>query len=114
MEPDYGLLARRIRTAAESKKGEDAVILDVRGLSSVTDYFVNVTAKNPPHLRAMDEEIAQRVEEELGERAQRVSGTPESGWIVQDYLGVVVHLMTEERRRYYGLEILWNDAPRVD
>ncbi|MCX7818956.1 MAG: ribosome silencing factor [Kiritimatiellae bacterium] len=114
MEPDYGALARLVRSAAEEKKGQEPVILDVRTLSSVTDFFVIVTARSTPHLRALRDEVERAMKATGGVRAWRVSGTPESGWIVQDYLGVVVHLMTEEKRRYYALELLWNDAPRLD
>lgn len=113
MEPDYGDLARLVRSAAEEKKGLEPVILDVRALSSVTDYFVIVTARSAPHLRALRDEVERVAETTAGARVWRVSGTPDSGWIVQDFLGVVVHLMTEEKRRYYALELLWNDAPRI-
>ncbi len=112
MEPDYGGLARAVRAAAESKKGLDPVILDVRGLSEVADYLVVVTARSAPHLRALDEEIDQATRGG-GRTPSRLSGTPESGWMVRDFYGVIVHLMTEERRRFYALETLWNDAPRV-
>lgn len=113
MESDYGALAKIVRSIVEEKKGLEPVILDVRALSSVTDFFVIVTARSAPHLRALRDEVERVAETSLGARVWRVSGTPESGWIVQDFLGVVVHLMTEEKRRYYALELLWNDAPRI-
>lgn len=112
MALDYGGLARAIRAAAESKKGGDPVILDVRGLSGVTDYFVIVTARSAPHLKALDDEIT-RAARAIGARPHRLSGAPDSGWIVRDFWGVVAHLMTAERREFYALEALWNDAPRL-
>ena len=88
------------------------VILDVRGLSAVADLLLVATGNNGPHLKA----LTQAVEEALsaaGSGKFRRSGTPDSGWIVSDHLDVVVHLFTREKRAYYALEALWNDAPRL-
>ncbi|MBU4460315.1 MAG: ribosome silencing factor [Verrucomicrobia bacterium] len=112
MESDYGTLARAARTAAEEKKGIDTVILDVRGVSGVTDYYVIVTGTSAPHLKALDAEIS-RALKGAGRPAHRATGGSDSGWIVRDFLGVVVHLMTAEMRQYYAIEDLWGDAPRV-
>ncbi len=112
MESDYGTLARAARAAAEEKKGIDPVILDVRGISGVTDYYLIVTGTSAPHLKALDAEISRSLKG-TGRAAHRATGVPDSGWIVRDFLGVVVHLMTAEMRQYYALEELWGDAPRV-
>lgn len=112
MESDYGTLARAARAAAEEKKGIAPVILDVRGVSSVTDYYVIVTGTSAPHLKALDAEIS-RALKGAGRAAHRAGGGSDSGWIVRDFLGVVVHLMTAEMRQYYAIEDLWGDAPRV-
>lgn len=104
--------AVRARDAILSRKGIDPVVLDVRSVSSVADYFVMATGRNPPHLKALAAEVGKRAVES-GRRRARRTGTPESGWIVLDYLGVVVHLFAPERRAYYALEELWNDAPRI-
>ena len=109
---DSGTLAAAARTAADAKKGIDPVILDVRGVSSVTDFLLIVTGTSAPHLRALEEEISKQLKE-VGHRRHRTSGAPDSGWVVIDFLGVVVHLFTAERRARYGLEELWGDAPRV-
>ncbi len=89
------------------------VILDVRGLSTVTDYYVIATANNKPHLKALAGEVEESLEKE-GTRAFRVGGTPESEWVVVDYFDAVIHLFTANTREYYGLESLWSDAKRVE
>lgn len=106
---ERALLARE---AIEAKKGIDPVILDVRRVSSIADFFVLATGRNGPHLKAIAAEVS-RLEAAQGQRRVRTTGAPDSGWVVLDFHGVVVHLFTPERRAYYALEELWNDAPRV-
>jgi ribosome-associated protein len=108
---DSETIVERVRETAEEKKGFDLTTLDVRELSGVTDFFVLISGTSPPHLKALHQEIALRLKRE-GQPVHRVSGTPESGWVVLDWLGVVVHLFTPEVRAYYALETLWSDAPR--
>lgn len=105
-------LAKAGRDALADKKAGDIVILDVRKLSSVTDYFVLATASNGPHLKALDSAFQQALADR-GVQSVRRSGSPASGWIVCDGHSVVAHLLTKERRGYYDLEQLWRDAPRV-
>lgn len=106
-------LARLCRVGAEEKKARDAVILDVRGLSSVADYFVVCSGDVQPQLRAMAEEIEKRVRDDLGRRARGVDGLRGSNWVVLDYGDVMVHIFQHALRVHYGLEELWSDAPRV-
>ena len=102
-----------MRTALEAKKGSEILLLDVRGLSSVTDYFLIVTGNNGPHLKALTTEVA-HVMKEAGRPPGRRSGSPESQWIAADCLDFVVHIFAPSARAYYGLEKLWSDAKRVD
>jgi ribosome-associated protein len=99
-------------TAIEDKKGLDPVVLDVRELSSVTDYFLMVTGSSAPHVKALAESV-ERALKETGVRCYRKSGTADSGWIVLDYVDTVVHIVNPETRAFYGLESLWSDAPRL-
>jgi ribosome-associated protein len=87
-------------------------VIDVRGISSVTDFFVIATAQNGPHLKALSGVLDDSVTQ-TGGRHPRRSGAPESGWIVCDCMQVVIHLLTADRREFYGLEQLWQDAPRI-
>jgi ribosome-associated protein len=105
--------ARKARETLLDKKGGDPVILDVRKLSMVTDYYVIVTGNNFPHLKALAEHVEKALEK-LGVACYRRSGKAESGWVVADFLDVVVHVFSGDARRYYGLEQLWNDAPHVE
>lgn len=100
------------RQSLEDKKGEHIVVLDVRKLSSVTDYYVICSGMNSRHYRA----LADACEKALiagGRKPHRISGTPESAWMILDYLDVVVHVFGEEARKHYALETLWKDAPRI-
>ena len=96
-----------------SKKGEDVVLLDVRGLSTMTDYYLVATANNTPHLKALAEGIESSLEKE-GVRCYRIAGSPASEWVVVDYFDAVIHLFTTKTREYYALEQLWSDAKKVE
>jgi ribosome-associated protein len=88
------------------------VLLDVKGISPVTDFFVIATGTSTPHLKALANELEKSLGD-VGAHCYRRAGTPESGWIVADYLDFVVHIFTQEQRDYYQLERLWNDATPV-
>jgi ribosome-associated protein len=100
------------RTAAENR-GRDIVILDMREVTPVFDYFVLATGSSRRQLHAMKEEIDHKLEDEMGDHRLGVEGYQESRWILLDYGDVVVHLFEPEAREYYGLEDLWCDARRV-
>jgi ribosome-associated protein len=110
---DSRKLALLCRELAENKKAEDITILDVRKLSSVTDYFVITSGTSEPHLRAIVDEITDRLRDEHGLRAKAVDGTLKAAWVVLDYFDVIVHVMRGDLRERYDLEALWGDAPRV-
>jgi ribosome-associated protein len=98
---------------AENRKAEDIVILDVRELSSVTDYFVLSSGTSEPHLRAIIDEITDKLRDEHSIRPRAVDGTFQAAWIVLDFFDVIVHVMRQDVRERYDLETLWGDAPRV-
>ncbi len=106
-------LALLCRELADNKKAENLVILDLRKLPGVTDFMVLCTGTSDPHLRAVEEEISRKLRDDHGLRPHAIDGTRHSGWIVLDYLDVLVHVMKKEARERYDLEGLWNDAPRV-
>jgi ribosome silencing factor RsfS/YbeB/iojap len=110
---DSKKLAVLCRKLAENKKAENAVILDVRKISSVTDYFVIVSGGNEPHLRAIAGEVADRLRTEQQVRPRTVEGDAAAAWQVLDYFDVIVHIMRTDVREKYDLESLWGDAPRV-
>src|SRR5438067_8725863 len=110
---DSRKLALLCRELAEEKKAEDIVILDVRDLSSVTDYFVIASGTSEPHLRAIVDEITDKLRDDHGVRPKAIDGTLQTAWVVLDYFDVIVHVMRRDVRERYDLETLWGDAPRV-
>lgn len=110
---DSRKLALLCRKLADQKKAENIVVLDVREISSITDYFVLASGTSEPHLRAIAEQISDGLREDHGLRPRAVDGTPQAAWLVLDYFDVIVHLMRAEARSRYDLEGLWGDAPRV-
>jgi ribosome-associated protein len=106
-------LARLCAGYADDKKAEDILILDVRGLSPMTDYYVVCTATSSPHLRAVRDEVADQMKVEHGVPALVSDGALESQWLVLGYSDVMVHVFTREKREFYALEDLWNDAPKI-
>jgi ribosome-associated protein len=105
-------LAWRCRELADSKKAENIVVLDVRAISSITDYFVIATGTSEPHLKAIVDEIQEKLREDSGLEPQ-TDGTLQTAWVVLDYFDVIVHVMRADVREHYDLEGLWSDAPRV-
>lgn len=89
------------------------MILDVRGLSPVTDYYLLATANSAPHIKALAAEIERELEKE-NVCCYRTAGSPASEWVVADYFDAVIHLFTPKTREYYALERLWSDAKRVE
>lgn len=89
-------------------------MLDVRGISTFTDFFMICSATSEPQLKAIANEIQTRLKEDHGVRAVAMDGFPASQWIVLDYLQVVVHIFHRDKRAFYSLEDLWGDAPRVE
>ena len=110
---DSKKMAQLCRVYADNKKAEDIVILDVRELSSVADYFVICSGTSEPHLRAVSDEILDKLRDQKNLRPRAIDGTLHTAWIVLDYFDVIVHVMKREVREKYDLEALWGDAPRV-
>lgn len=106
-------LALLCREFADNKKAENIAVLDVRKLSSVTDFFVIVTGTSQPHLRAIVEEIHSQLRDEHDLRPVRSEGLTGGNWVVLDYFDVIVHVMHTEARQRYDLEGLWGDAKPV-
>ena len=110
---DSRKLALLCRELADNKKAEHIVILDVRKISSITDFFVVAAGTSEPHLRAIVNEITDKLREAHDLRPRAVDGTLQSTWQVLDYFDVIVHIMRTDVRERYDLESLWGDAPRV-
>ena len=105
-------IATAAAEAARDKQAADVVVLDVAELLTITDYFVICSAASAPQLKAVIEAVEERIRTELDRRPVRREGDADGGWLLLDYIDVVVHVFAEEARAYYDLERLWRDAPR--
>ena len=110
---DSKTLAQLCRDLAENRKAEDVVILDMRTVSSIADYFVIASGTSEPHLRAIADEITESLRKDHNLRPHAVDGTFQTAWLVLDYFDVIIHIMRPDIRSHYDLESLWGDAPRV-
>ena len=104
------LLAEKIAVLALEKKGHQIAILNVNGLSSVTDFFVIVSADSDTQLRAIADNIESKLRKDEQIHLYHKEGMNSPNWILLDFIDVVVHLFRKETREYYGLERLWADA----
>lgn len=105
-------LARAIVDVIVEKLGEDVLLLDIRPVSMIADYFVICHGASERQIQAIQEGILQKLKE-MGVRALHSEGTPMSGWILVDYGSVIVHIFLPLTRGYYNLEQLWKDAKTV-
>ena len=100
--------------AADDKKAIDVLVLDVSETLTITDAFVIASATNTRLVATIAEAIEERVKAEGGPRPVAIEGLSEGSWVLMDFGGFVVHVFLEETRRYYDLERLWLDAPRIE
>ena len=105
--------ARLCAQVAADNKARDVLVLDMRGQTSLYDYFVLATGASRRQIHTLAEEIDATMRR-AGDERMSIEGYEASKWVVQDYGDVVVHVFSPETREYYRLEELWDDAPRVD
>lgn len=99
--------------ALDDKKARNLMMLEVKGLTTIAEYMVIATGTSDTHLRALCDEVEKKMEE-AGEKVWHREGYRGDTWIVMDFCGVMVHVFTQEQRKFYDLERLWGDAPVVD
>jgi ribosome-associated protein len=107
-------LAVACAQAADDLKAEGIRIMDMRGLSNLTDFMVICTGTSMPQLRAILRDVAGKVEEQHGVKPVHSEGRADTRWVVLDYIDVMVHVMDPELREFYGLEHLWKDAREIE
>ena len=88
-------------------------MLDLRDISTFTDFFVICSGTSEPHLKAIASDLHDRLKKEHSVEPMAVDGFPGSQWIVADYSDVIVHIFHRDKRAFYSLEDLWGDAPRL-
>ncbi len=104
---------RIIIKALEDKKATDISVLDISKLSVMADYFIIGSGSNKNQIRAMIEEIQEKLQR-AGIEASHIEGTEASGWVLLDYRDIIIHIFDVESRAFYDLERIWNDAESVN
>jgi ribosome-associated protein len=107
--PGY-LIAWHAINAMMDKKAADVVVLDLRGVSGMADFFVLGTGSSDVQIRAMANGVMEAIREDLGERPYRKEGLESLQWVLIDYVDVVVHVFSEAKRAHYQIERLWGEA----
>ncbi len=110
---ESSLLANRISQLIFNKKGYDVKILDLKELTSITDYFVICTGDSDTQIKAIADEIDKKLRDE-NIKVWHIEGYESLNWVLLDYVDVVVHIFKKEIREFYNLEKLWGDAPTID
>ncbi len=109
---DSEKLAKTVVDLVVAKLGEDVLLLDIRPVSTVSDYFVICSASTERQVEAIQEHILTELKE-AGTRPLHLEGTGASGWVLMDYGSVIVHVFLPMSRDYYNLEQLWRNARTV-
>lgn len=107
-------LALAAAKTAEENRGKDILLLDLRDLTCMFDYFVIASGTSRRQMHAMSEEIDHKLEDDLGDERMGIEGYQGSSWILLDYGTVVVHLFDAETRDYYSIEKLWGEAKQLN
>lgn len=105
-------LAQRAAAILLDNKANDVVVLSLKGISDMTDYFVIASGTSDTHVRALGEHVQEGLKKD-GNSAHHVEGLPQGRWVLLDYVDFVVHLFHPTLRNFYQLERLWSDAQVV-
>ncbi len=97
----------------EEKKAKDIVILDIKKLSIIADYFIISTAQSTIHLKTLINTVIKKIKESNIKRNVNYEGDENTGWVILDCGDIIIHLFSEEKRNYYHLEHLWQEAKRI-
>lgn len=114
MDDDTARWAVSAARAADDKQGSETLVLDVGEVLAITDHFVITSAGNTRQVRTIAEEVEARLTADGGPKPRRIEGLDDLKWVLLDYGDFVVHVFLEETRRYYELERLWSDVPRIE
>lgn len=107
---DSNLLIESITEGLLEKKAKDIKLLDIQKLTTLSDFFVVCHGTSETQIRALANSVMDKVKERTGENVWKQEGMDARRWIILDYVNVVVHIFSEEKREYYGIERMWNDA----
>ncbi|MGN8225158.1 ribosome silencing factor [Gracilimonas sp. BCB1] len=108
--PDSKEMVEVITEALLSRKGREITVLDVSELTTLTDYFVVCHGNSDVQIKALADVVEEDVREKMGEKAWKKEGLQSRSWVILDFVNIVVHVMSKEKRDFYGIERMWNDA----
>ena len=100
-------------SALEDKKGENIKVIDISGISVMADYFVIASGKNLNQIKAMADEVEDKLSK-IGVEPRQIEGANSSGWILMDYHDFIIHIFNEDMRLYYDIERIWSDGKPVE
>lgn len=110
IQEDSESLATFIAATLSAKKAEKISIMDLRGITTLADYFVICNGLSDVHVKSLADEVSDKVRVELGEKPWRSEGLETRRWVVLDFVNVVVHIFVHNMRDFYALEKMWGDA----
>ncbi|NLM22386.1 MAG: ribosome silencing factor [Peptococcaceae bacterium] len=102
----------KVVSLIEDKKGTNITVLNLQGISIITDYFIIATGNSTTQTKAITDNLVEKLPE-LGIKILRIEGLPEATWVLLDCGDLVIHIMTPETREFYNLERLWGDAQEI-
>lgn len=105
--------AKQIAALIDNKKGEEVRVLQIGTLTTIGDYFVVATGNSTTQVKALADEVEEKLSAE-GLEPKRIEGYTSASWILLDYYDVIVHIFLKETREFYALERLWGDAHEID
>lgn len=111
---DSSELIHTITEALLEKKAKEIVLLDVRELTTLTDYFIVCHGTSETQIRALANSVIEKTKKEIGESVWKQEGMDARRWIILDYVNIVVHIFNEEKREFYGIERMWSDAIKTE
>ena len=111
--PKSAELAQRAAAILLDHKANDVVLLSLKGVSDMTDYFLIASGTSDTHVRSLGNSVMEEMKKELGQTAHHVEGLAQGRWVLLDYVDFVVHVFHPTLRNFYQIERLWADAQNV-
>ncbi len=109
-KPESKELVELIIEGLQKRKAQDIAILDVSELTTLTDYFVVCSGNSDTQIKAIADSVEEELLEKAGEKAWKKEGLQARSWIILDFINTVVHVMSKDKREFYNIENMWNDA----
>jgi ribosome-associated protein len=111
---DSSVLAQRAAQLCSEYKANDVVLLDLRGVTDMTDFFIVASGTSDTHVRSLGQHVLEDMKHKEGTAAHHVEGLEQGRWVLLDYVDFVVHIFHPTLRNFYQLERLWSDAEAID